>query len=34
MSNAMAGEKIKLDKGAIGEMPVADTDSESGYEAS
>jgi len=30
----MAGEKIKLDKEAIGEILVTDTDSESGSEAS
>ena len=34
MSITMAGKKIKLDKEAISEILVADTDSESGSEAS
>ena len=34
MSIAMAGKKIKLDKEAISEILVADTNSESGSEAS
>ena len=34
MSIAMARKKVKLDEEAIGEILVADTDSESGSEAS